>query len=376
MADAKISQLPAAIFADLGDTDVYEVSIAAATSKKVTGALLKQFVLTSGALVVTGADAATIRSAPFAEAGDSAIHQTRLKLFRGAGVAGVRLFRYNGTAALPTTVLTGEVVGAFDFGGYDSAAFVVSAQMFVTARENWTAAARGSDLTFQSTLTGTLTSVALWTMRPAGATTSELVSSAVTARIVGGATNGLAIRNAANTRDNFVVSDAGDTAILSNGTTTARLQAAAASGEMTVAGARVGGGVGGLWMFSVTGIAAELIGATYFDGGQYRSAWQVPNTAGPSFSALALMRSGGNVVVGGTAAGATASGVLAFAGTSVEPTTTVDLVQCYGHDRSAGNRQFACFQEAAIAAGIAVASTHKWPLRLNGVDYFVLLSNV
>ena len=79
--------------------------------------------------------------------------------------------------------------------------------------------------------------------------------------------------------------------------------------------------------------------------------------------------SGGNVGIGTTVFGASEAGVFALGGTSVEPTTSVDLVHVYGFDRAIGARALTVFQEAAVEAiGVAVAD-NLIPVRWNGVNY-------
>ena len=117
-----------------------------------------------------------------------------------------------------------------------------------------------------------------------------------TARIVGSSTNGLAIRNSANTRDNFIIVDSGTTATLTDGTNIASMAASGASGELT-AGARYRG-TGGTWLNETSGVAGDKIGVSYFDGTIYRSALEVANVAS-GFGALTLMKSGGTVQIAG-----------------------------------------------------------------------------
>lgn len=102
----------------------------------------------------------------------------------------------------------------------------------------------------------------------------------------------------------------------------------------------------------------------------------VPDTT----AAVAAMRlvGEGSLVVGDAATpGADFEAGVVFGTTAgVDPSTSVDRVHAYGHERSAGNRQFAVFQEAAVVEGADVASTHKIPVRWNGADMFLLASNV
>jgi hypothetical protein len=51
-------------------------------------------------------------------------------------------------------------------------------------------------------------------------------------------------------------------------------------------------------------------------------------------------------------------------------------VHLYAEDISAGNAALAVFQESAVATAVAIASTHKWPIRINGATYYALLTNV
>ena len=86
--------------------------------------------------------------------------------------------------------------------------------------------------------------------------------------------------------------------------------------------------------------------------------------------------SNGNVGIGTTVFGASAAGILALGGTATAPTTSVDLVHLYSEDISADNRALAIYAETAAIAAIAIASTHKIPIRYNGATYYLLASNV
>lgn len=82
-----------------------------------------------------------------------------------------------------------------------------------------------------------------------------------------------------------------------------------------------------------------------------------------------------NLIVGATAAGATAAnGVLALGNGATAPTTSTDLAQLYAVDLSAGNATLGVFTERAVAADAAVVSTHTITVKWNGTNYRVLLA--
>lgn len=209
------------------------------------------------------------------------------------------------------------------------------------------------------------------------ASVSSLASQETTARIVGGATNGLAIRNSGDTRDNLRITDTG-TLIGDDGTRGFRMQGSPASGELTAGYVWTGTTTSDVWLWPDfnDGTAGRKVGMGYYgNAGTSYSAIEISNL-GAGFGALRLMTSGGNVVVGGTAAGATANGTLAFALNGTNPSATVDLVHLYGQDISAGNRALAVYQEAAVSAAAAVASTTGLPVIWNGTPYRLLATTV
>jgi hypothetical protein len=61
---------------------------------------------------------------------------------------------------------------------------------------------------------------------------------------------------------------------------------------------------------------------------------------------------------------------------SVDSAAVADTVSLGGFDISAGHRALAISSEEVVVAGVAVASTHKYPVRINGATYNILLSNV
>lgn len=134
--------------------------------------------------------------------------------------------------------------------------------------------------------------------------TASWASSQATARIVGGSTNGLAIRNSGNTRDNYSFADAGNQFFLNDGTRTGTLGLAAATGE-NPAGIYVQGSSANssLLVAGTTNGSKAYIG--YYDQTQYRSAAEVATATG--FSTLALMKSGGTVQIGATGLNTTAA---------------------------------------------------------------------
>lgn len=128
-----------------------------------------------------------------------------------------------------------------------------------------------------------------------GSNVSEWASVNVTARIIGGSSNGLSIRNSGNTRDNVLIADAGGLITITDGTNVAVFAASSSSGDMS-AGARFRGS-GGTWLNESSGAAGSKIGIAYYNGTNYISALEVLNVSSGS-GTLALMKGGGAVVIG------------------------------------------------------------------------------
>lgn len=82
--------------------------------------------------------------------------------------------------------------------------------------------------------------------------------------------------------------------------------------------------------------------------------------------------SGNNLVVGAAAAGATAVNVLALSNSATAPTTSVDLVQLYGVDISAGNASLGITTETAVVTE-TVVSDRTLAIKVNGTTYKICL---
>ena len=87
---------------------------------------------------------------------------------------------------------------------------------------------------------------------------------------------------------------------------------------------------------------------------------------------LVRVTTDGNVIIGTTAAGATAAKVLALANSATEPTTSTDLVHIYGIDLSAGNAALAVYAEAALITTVDSTVIRKIPFRYNGVTVYLM----
>jgi hypothetical protein len=153
--------------------------------------------------------------------------------------------------------------------------------------------------TFSAHPTGLITnSNTRWNVLSEAAGFATLSSAQTTARIVGGSTNGLAIRNSVNTRDNLLVTDAGTSLTISNGTTFARIRVNTANGEITQ-GAHYSSVAGDAWLAAAMDapVTGQKTGLSYFDGTIQRSAAEVVTVAS-GFGTLDLMKSGGIVRIG------------------------------------------------------------------------------
>ena len=74
--------------------------------------------------------------------------------------------------------------------------------------------------------------------------------------------------------------------------------------------------------------------------------------------------------------GTTNPQILLYNGSTEHTTAVADSASISCIDLSAGNASFSFTTEHAAFSGVAVASTHKWGIRINGTLYYVLLSNV
>lgn len=81
----------------------------------------------------------------------------------------------------------------------------------------------------------------------------------------------------------------------------------------------------------------------------------------------------GNVLVGAVAAGASATKVVALSNGATAPSTSVDLVQLYAVDLSAGNATLGLYTETAVAADAALVSTHSLTVKVNNTNYKLML---
>ena len=131
-----------------------------------------------------------------------------------------------------------------------------------------------------------------------GSSVSTLLSEQATARIAGGSANGLAIRNSANNRDNFTITDGGTAATLADGTNSIRLATTGVTGELNAGGLIESGSSG--WN-SLIGQPASASGGAmvgYYNttASAYYSGLRLADTAG--YGTLDLMKSGGQVRIG------------------------------------------------------------------------------
>lgn len=84
-----------------------------------------------------------------------------------------------------------------------------------------------------------------------------------------------------------------------------------------------------------------------------------------------------NLGIGTAAPGTSFSNGIYFGTTQgTSPSTSVDLVHLYGLDISAGHRSLAIWSEEVTNAAVGVASTHRLPVTINGVQYAILLTTV
>jgi len=79
-----------------------------------------------------------------------------------------------------------------------------------------------------------------------------------------------------------------------------------------------------------------------------------------------------NVIIGATAAGATAAKNLVLTNSATAPTTTADLIHLYGADISAGNAALAVYTEAALITTVDQTTNRKVPFIYNGVTVYLM----
>jgi hypothetical protein len=88
------------------------------------------------------------------------------------------------------------------------------------------------------------------------------------------------------------------------------------------------------------------------------------------------INSAGNVGINVATFGTNAAGVLALKNGTAPTTAPADTLQIYASDVSAGNSALSWFQEAAVSAAVATASTNKIPVIVNGTVYYLLATTV
>lgn len=99
-------------------------------------------------------------SASIAEAGSGGvfnINETLISYGSGAQQTSViELTRARGTAAAPTAIQSGDILGVLDWGGYGATGFFTGANIQAVATENWTDAHNGTKLLFGVIANGTI----------------------------------------------------------------------------------------------------------------------------------------------------------------------------------------------------------------------------
>lgn len=144
-----------------------------------------------------------------------------------------------------------------------------------------------------------------WAVSIASAGVSEFTSQQNTARIVGGSSNGLAIRNSGNTRDNFSIADNGSNFSLNDGTRVGTFALATQNGAFP-AGIRFY--ASNNFGVSITPDNGAIVSAQsilvmgYWANSTPASAVQIANTASTA-GTLGIMLAGGYIEKWGSAAG-------------------------------------------------------------------------
>lgn len=82
------------------------------------------------------------------------IQQGFVANFRYGNTPGVNGVRYNGTAASPTAIVSGNVINTFGSLGYDGSTLATGAAINMVATENWSGTNRGTEMDFDWALQG------------------------------------------------------------------------------------------------------------------------------------------------------------------------------------------------------------------------------
>ncbi len=135
--------------------------------------------------------------------------------------------------------------------------------------------------------------------------------------------------------------------------------------------------IGRITITDVSSVTIDFAAALYLDvppqasdGVTITNSYSIYSSSGPS-------RFNGNVIIGSmNAAGSSANGVLALSNNISAPSDSVDMVQLYAVDLSADNAMLGIYAETAAIAAVAVASTHKIPVKYNGTTYYLLATTV
>jgi hypothetical protein len=127
-----------------------------------------------------------------------------------------------------------------------------------------------------------------------------------------------------------------------------------------------------LYVTNSTQLYGLVVGSNTATGKVWLQAQRVDGTA--TAYDMTLNEAGGNVGIGTTSFGTSASRVLSL-GNATEPSSgPADTVQFYSTDRSAGNTIPAIYCEGTgvITANTTAAATHRIALKVNGTIYYLL----
>ena len=83
-----------------------------------------------------------------------------------------------------------------------------------------------------------------------------------------------------------------------------------------------------------------------------------------------------SLIIGATAAGATAAKCLALSNSATAPSASVDLCHLYCADNGAGRATLAIYAEEAVAVDVGLASTHSFTVFIDGAKYKLMLVSV
>lgn len=124
-------------------------------SSAVSQALETDMVIGATGTVFLGQDALALSTYAPNEVLDSVVASTRLKVHRIGAAASIIMGRANGTFAAPTALVLNDILGLYQWRGFNGVGLISGSSCESLATENWAVGATGSRLDFYVTKNGT-----------------------------------------------------------------------------------------------------------------------------------------------------------------------------------------------------------------------------